>query len=101
VVVDVNEFISRAKKKIRLLSASLIPKIGFNECLCEAKDIYILSQAIEVVQDSITSQECIDKTISELVNRYCLEDLLLIDGSGIGIFRVDNNEDCSVFKIYL
>lgn len=99
-MVDVNEFIERATKKIRILSAILIPKIGFSDCLCEAEDIYILSQAIDIVQDSITSQECIDKTISTLVDRYCLEDLLLIDGSGIGIFRIDNNEDCTVFKIY-
>ena len=83
-----------------MLSAALIPKIGFNECLCEAKDIYILSQAIRVVQDSTVSQECIDNTISELVDRYCLEDFLLIEGSGIGTFRIDNNEDCTVFKIY-
>ena len=74
--VDVNEFIKRSRKKIRMLSAALIPKIGFNECLCEAKDIYILSQAIRVVQDSTVSQECIDNTISELVDRYCLEDFL-------------------------
>ena len=97
----VNEFISRANKKIRLLSGSLIPKVGFSDCLCEAKSIFLLSQAVEVVQDELTSQECIDEIISTLVNKFCLEDLLLIEGSGIGTFRIDNNEDCTVFKIYI
>jgi hypothetical protein len=100
VEVDVNEFISRARKKIRFLSADLIPRVGNNECLCSAKDIFILSEAITVVQDSRTSQSCLDKIISTLVGKYCLDSILLIDGSGIGVFRVDNNEDCTVFKIY-
>lgn len=98
--MDVNEFIARANKKIRMLSAALIPKVGFSSCLCEANDIFLLSQAIEIVQDELTPQECIDETITTLVNKYCLEDLLIITGSGIGTFRLDNNEDCTVFKIY-
>lgn len=98
--MDVNEFIARANKKIRMLSATLIPKVGFSSCLCEANDIFLLSQAIEIVQDELTPQECIDEIITTLVNKYCLEDLLLITGSGIGTFRLDNNEDCTVFKIY-
>lgn len=98
--MDVNEFIMRATKKIKLLSLSLIPKVGNSTCLCEAEDIFILSQAIEVLQSDFIGAECIESTISELDNRYCLSDLLLPAGSGIGIFRIDNNKDCTVFKIY-
>ena len=98
--VDVNEFIARANKKIRMLSAKLIPKVGFSSCLCEANDIFMLSQAIEVIQDELTTQECIDEILSTLLNKYCLNDIVLITGSGIGTFRIDNNEDCTVFRIY-
>lgn len=98
--MDVNEFIYRANKKIRELSLSLIPKVGNSTCLCEAEDIFILSQAIEVIQDEFITQDCIDATISELDTRYCLSDIVLIEGSGISILRIDNNEDCTVFKIY-
>lgn len=98
--VDVNEYKKRVERKIVALSRTLIPKIGFSSCLCEAKDIFILSQSIEVIDDNLTSQECIDAIISRLSEKYCLQDIYIPEGSGIGTFRIDNNEDCTVFKIY-
>ena len=98
--MDVNEFIERARKKINMLGLELLPKIPNGHCWCAGDSMYELSQAIEVFQDPLTDEDCVERSISVLSEKYCLEDLTLNEGSGISIFRIDDNDDCSVFRIY-
>ncbi len=98
--MDVSEFIDRAKEKILTLGLELLPKIPNGDDWCAGYSMYELGQAIEVLSDTLTDADCIEITISRLSEKYCLEDLSLSEGSGISIFRIDNNDDCSVFRVY-
>ena len=75
VAVDASTFILKANELIKRKANDLNLKVGRSECLCEAKDIFLLSQAIEIINDPLTTQECIDCTVRNLATFFCLEDI--------------------------
>lgn len=98
--MDVAEFTIKAGFKI--LEFSFI----FNKEISEKgksfiwEDVYILSEAIKVVNDEITDSTCISNIISALDLKYELEAVEAPSTGGIGEMTIDPPTDCNVFTIY-
>ena len=97
----VSEFVNRASQKIFLLGCDILPKVGFKSVCCPIESIYELSEAIEVVQDSLTTAECIEDIICLFVEKYCLNDVDIFESAGINFMSIDSNDTCNVFRIYV
>ena len=98
--MDAVEFTSKVELKI--LSLSNAYKAEFKEKgeSCIWKDVYILSEAVEVVNHELTSATCIENIIAALDAKYGLEAVEAPSTGGFGEMTIDPDTDCNVFTIY-
>jgi hypothetical protein len=98
--MDVAEFSNKVDLKILLLAQEYnneVSEVG-ESCLWE--DAYLLSEAKNIVNDELTSTECINNIISALDCKYRLSDLVETGEVGIGEMTIDASSGCNVFTVY-
>ncbi len=98
--MDVVEFTEKAGYKILELSLQYNEEFNNKGVSCKWKDVYILSEAVDVVNDEVTSTDCINRIISRLDTKYQLTLATAPSEGGIGFMAIDPPSNCNVFTIY-
>lgn len=99
--MDVAEFTVKAGFKILELGFDYNKEISDKGESCIWKDVYILSEAVKVVNDELTTTTCISNIITQLDNKYELEAVEAPSTAGIGEMTIDPPTECNVFTIYI
>ena len=98
--MDVAEFTIKAGFKILELGFDYNKEISDTGESCVWKDVYILTEAVKVVNDELTTTTCISNIITQLDNKYELESVEAPSTEGIGGMTIDPPTDCNVFTIF-
>ena len=98
--MDVAEFNIKADLKILELSFIYNNDMRIKGKSCVWKDVYLLSEAIKVVNDEITDTDCIESIISALDCKYQLSDIRPRVDGGISYMTIDPATICNVFTVY-
>lgn len=98
--MDVVDFNIKADLKILQLAFQYNTDIREKGNSCVWKDVYLLSEAIKVVNDEITDSDCIESIISALDCKYKLSDIRPRVDGGISYMTIDPATICNVFTVY-